>query len=104
MGQATDEVNMYADRDDYAGEDTTLDSAAIAAGDGQDESAEEPEQIRAQIEDTRAEMSSTIDAIQEKLNPDNVKEQAKEAVREATVGRVEDAVNNAGQTAKGFGA
>jgi len=73
-------------------------------GDDADQSTEEPEQIRAQIEDTRAEMSSTIDAIQEKLNPDNLKEQAKEVVREATVGRVEDVVNNAGQTAKGFGA
>jgi len=102
MGQAADEVNLYTDRDDA--DDTALDSAAASAGDDQDQSTEEPEQIRAQIEDTRAEMSSTIDAIQEKLNPDNLKEQAKDAVREATVGRVEDAVNNAGQTAKGFGA
>jgi len=66
-------------------------------------SEEDPEEIRAQIEQTRTDMSQTIDAIQEKLNPDNLKEQAKEMVREATVGRAEQMINDAERTARGFG-
>jgi predicted nucleic acid-binding protein len=50
---------------------------------------------RAQIEQTRAEMSDTIDAIQEKLSPENLAEQAKDAVTQATVGKVEQAVTAA---------
>jgi ElaB/YqjD/DUF883 family membrane-anchored ribosome-binding protein len=59
------------------------------------------EEIKAGIEQTRNEMSHTIDAIQGKLNPQNIVEQAKGSVREATIGRVEDMVNNATYTAKG---
>lgn len=43
-----------------------------------------PEVIRAEIESTRAEMSQTIDAIQEKLAPEVLKEQAMDVVREAS--------------------
>ena len=115
----------------------------------------EPEAIRVEIEQTRTEMSGTIDAIQRKLDPEvlaeqakdvarEVAEQAKEAAREvtaeavrdvkvaaveltdhavgeakdaaremtgqakdaawdATVGRAEEAVSSAGETAKGVG-
>ncbi len=42
---------------------------------------ESPEAIRAEIERTRAEMSETIDAIQEKVSPQNIKEQAKEQAK-----------------------
>ena len=70
---------------------------------------DETDQIRADIERTRADMSETIDAIQERLNPTNLKEQAKEtvreqfqeakeAVREATIGRVENMMHNASDT------
>jgi ElaB/YqjD/DUF883 family membrane-anchored ribosome-binding protein len=78
----------------------------------------EAEEIRAEMEATRAEMSQTIDAIQEKLAPEELKEQAvdvakdvaeqvtahvreaiqdatenaKQAVRQATIGRAEDLV------------
>ncbi len=76
---------------------------------------EGPEEIRRDIERTRAEMSGTIDAIREKLDPDVLKARAKDkledvkdkaveqvhervagakhAVREATVGRMEDMVD-----------
>ena len=66
------------------------------------------EQIRGEIEQTRVEMSQTIDAIQEKLAPERLteqaKEQAKETVRGATVGQVKRLVSSAsraGQTARG---
>ena len=60
-----------------------------------------PEEIREEIEQTRLEMSETIDALQERLNPDHVKEQAIGAVRAATIGRAEEALGGAGQSVKG---
>lgn len=55
---------------------------------------DDPDQIQAEIEHTRAEMSETIDAISEKLNPDVLKEQAKEMVKDATIGKVQEKVSN----------
>ena len=49
------------------------------------------EVTRVEIERTRADMSETVDAIQERLSPQNLKEQAKDRVKEATVGRARDA-------------
>lgn len=57
------------------------------------------EQTRAQIEETRSQMSTTIDAIQEKLSPHNIAQQAKDTVKEATVGKAQEMVSNAGNTA-----
>jgi len=50
---------------------------------------------RGQIEQTRAEMSETIDAIQDKLSPEHLKEQAKESVRAATVGKATEVLSTA---------
>jgi len=61
---------------------------------------DDPEVIRNQIENTRADMTETIDAIQERLNPDTLKDHAKDAVREATVGRAEEAVSNVSERAQ----
>jgi len=72
---------------------------------------------RDQIEQTRAEMSETIDAIQERLDPQLLVEQAKDAardaalekvqdlkssVRQATVGKVEDAVSSVSEKVQGI--
>lgn len=59
--------------------------------------AEDPAQIRAEIEETRAEMSQTIDAIQEKLDPQHIKEQVAEKVHEATIGRVQELAHTASE-------
>jgi ElaB/YqjD/DUF883 family membrane-anchored ribosome-binding protein len=59
---------------------------------------EDPEHLRAEIEDTRSEMSQTINEIQERLSPENVMDQVKEKVREATIGKVERAMNKVGET------
>ena len=101
MGQTADTIGGYdsagdADLDLDAG--AGIDTAPGDAGTDEDNTGE----IRAQIEQTRSEMSDTINAIQDKLSPDNLKDQAKEMVREATIGRAEEMVNNAGDTAKGF--
>lgn len=46
------------------------------------ETSSDPDEIRANIEETRAEMSEMIDAIQEKLSYENISEQVKEEVSE----------------------
>jgi ElaB/YqjD/DUF883 family membrane-anchored ribosome-binding protein len=46
---------------------------------------------RTEIERTRADMSETVDAVQERLSPENLKEEAKDRVKEATVGRAQEA-------------
>ena len=46
------------------------------------QSDDEVEATRADIELTRAEMSETIDALQEKVDPDRLKEEAKERARD----------------------
>jgi len=86
--------------------------------DDQDASPDDPEQIKVEIEETRVELTATVDAIQEKLNPSVLMEQAKEhaqeavhdatqqakeAVREATVGRAEQMMSNATERASGVG-
>lgn len=43
----------------------------------------EPGDVRVEIEQTRAEMSGTLEAIQEKLNPTQLKDQAKDVVQDA---------------------
>jgi ElaB/YqjD/DUF883 family membrane-anchored ribosome-binding protein len=51
----------------------------------------EIERTRAEIERTRADMGETVDAIQQRLSPENLKEQAKDRVMGATVGRAQEA-------------
>lgn len=74
----------------------------------------EVEEIRSEIEHTRAEMSHTIDAIQDRLSPRRLVQEAQDTVREATVGKAErmmsdagdaatEMVSSAGDTARGFG-
>jgi gas vesicle protein len=58
---------------------------------------------RSQIDQTRAEMSETVDALKERLNPRHLGEQAKDTVREATIGRAQDAASAAIDTARDTG-
>ncbi|HKG61463.1 MAG TPA: DUF3618 domain-containing protein [Pyrinomonadaceae bacterium] len=62
------------------------------------DSDENPEQLRSEIEDTRAVMSQTINEIQERLSPDHLMGQVKETVRDATIGKVERVVDRVGET------
>ena len=59
-------------------------------GEGEPTNAE-IERTRAEIERTRADMGETVDAIQYRLSPENLKEQAKDRVKEATVGKAQGA-------------
>jgi ElaB/YqjD/DUF883 family membrane-anchored ribosome-binding protein len=77
-----------------------LDSrGTIDATDGDEESIE-IDATRAQIEQTRAEMSGTIDAIKDRLSPQNLVQQAKETVKEATVGKAHQVAENVVEGAK----
>jgi len=98
MGERSDEVNRHYDT-----------GVSNAAGANEIETTEDTSEIRAGIEETRAEMSGTIEAIQERLNPQHLKEQVKDqvreqfqevkaTVREATIGKAEDMVRNVGDT------
>lgn len=63
----------------------------------------EAERIVSEIEETRSGMATTIDQIGHRLQPQNIAEEAKEKIREATVGKVEKIVDEAGQTAQRTG-
>lgn len=102
MGKTADELNSYNPLDDNEHDmDITpavarMDDAGNDDRNGDDDSNEEVEEIRADIEQTRAEMTETINAIQERLSPQHLMEQAKDTVREATIGRMEHMVSNVG--------
>lgn len=97
MGERADEVT---------GADPLSERQAAMSGDdlegGPSTSASsEDEEIttaRAEIEQTRAELSETIDAIEEKLSPEHLKEQAKESVKQATFGKTRQALATAMRT------
>jgi len=83
--------------------------ASNAASADEIQHTEDTAEIRAEIEETRAEMGGTIEAIQDRLNPQHLREQVKDQVREqiqevkatvrqATIGKAEDMVRNAGDT------
>lgn len=77
---------------------STQDNDSYIASGAADDNDDNTEQIRAEIEDTRAEMSQTINEIQERLSPENIVGQVKETVREATIGKVERAMERVGET------
>jgi gas vesicle protein len=60
-------------------------------------------EIREDITETRARMGSTIDAIQEKLSPEHLMHQARDAARDATIGRAQEMVGNVADTARETG-
>lgn len=98
----TDAASAYAEQ---AAEGDSVTYAELTARDAtggvtDDESSDD---IRENIEETRANMGDTIDAIQERLSPRNLAEQAKDAVRDATIGKVEQTMNDVTDTAKESG-
>ncbi len=108
MGEATDEVRSRNDLDD-----TAVEASAIRRDESSTEAGPEAAQIRSGIERTRVNLSETIDALQEKLDPARIAEQvkdqirekateafdtAKSTVKEATIGRAEKIVSSVSET------
>jgi Protein of unknown function (DUF3618) len=63
-----------------------------------------PSELRDEVEQTRGELSETLEAIKEWLSPEHLKDQATTTMREATVGKAEQMVSTVEQKAKGAGA
>jgi ElaB/YqjD/DUF883 family membrane-anchored ribosome-binding protein len=59
------------------------------------------EQIRSDIERTRAEMTETVDSIQEHIAPKRLRKEAQQAIEEATVGRARQMVSRVRNRAQG---
>jgi hypothetical protein len=103
MGKRSDEVGrdplnrrdqLGEGRDPLAGEagfDPATDAFRPDAVDPARFGDDEVEVTRVEIERTRADMSETANAIQRRLSPENLKEQAKDRVREATVSAAQEA-------------
>jgi ElaB/YqjD/DUF883 family membrane-anchored ribosome-binding protein len=104
MGEATDEMRSSDELNN-----TAADSSAIRRDESSTEGDPEAAEIRSRIERTRVDLSETIDALQEKLDPTRIAEQvkdqikekateafdsAKDSVREATIGRAEKIVSS----------
>ena len=68
------------------GEDIDDASAGSLTDDEQAQAAE----IRAEIEEAREEMGGTLNELGDRLEPSHLVQQAKENVRDATIGRVEE--------------
>lgn len=77
---------MTLDRDD---------DIRLTEGDAADSEEVEVAEIRAEIEETRVEMGGTLNELGTRLEPSHLMNEAKDNVREATIGRVEE-------TAKGM--
>jgi ElaB/YqjD/DUF883 family membrane-anchored ribosome-binding protein len=60
---------------------------------------DEPTRIRAQIEHTRADLSGTIEELQDRLRPEHIVNQAGDAVRGAVEQKVKTMMNTASSTA-----
>jgi Protein of unknown function (DUF3618) len=59
--------------------------------------------LRTEISENQAQLHDTVAEIQERLSPTHLKEQATTAVRDATVGKVKNMMNRAGETAGQMG-
>jgi ElaB/YqjD/DUF883 family membrane-anchored ribosome-binding protein len=79
------------------------DDATKPQGDLDPEAQAEVEVLETEIEATRDEMTDTVQTIGERLDPANVVQGAKDTVREATVGRVEQMTSNVMETATDTG-
>ncbi len=95
MDEATNKMSTADWDEDRSTSTQRYDSTVASVSDDYEDNTE---QIRAEIEDTRAEMSQTINEIQERLSPEHLMGQVKETVREATIGKVERVMDQIGET------
>ena len=81
MGERTDEF-MPHDENTVGDEDQSAREA-------------DPAEIRAEIRETRERMGDTLEQLGERLSPGNLKEQVKQDIRDATIGKVENMAQSA---------
>jgi hypothetical protein len=89
--------------------DESLEASQVVGGMPGDTHTEPPagdestDEIRRDIEQTRYNMSQTIDTIQDRLSPQHLADQAKGAIREATIGKAEHVMNDVSNAARDTG-
>lgn len=93
MGQESGEMKHTVQRVNSAAHDIHTHAETHDSAD--------PDEIRGNIEQTRSSMSETIDALQERLNPQHLVDEAKESLRGATIGKVEDMMDSARDSMQG---
>ena len=91
MERPTDEVTGPGALRERAGEPGPTETA--------EDTSERVEALKGEISQAQGELRETIAEIQERLTPSHLAEQARTAVRDATIGRVSDMAERAGETA-----
>jgi ElaB/YqjD/DUF883 family membrane-anchored ribosome-binding protein len=100
MGGRTDDLTGSATLPEDERDDEIIDGEVVAPRSDADA---DIGATRAQIEQTRAEMGETLGAIKERLSPQHLAQQAKETLREATVGKAQEAAAVSIEKARGTG-
>lgn len=90
MDQSTNKVRDNGQDNNW---DRPLSVAPTVPSSVDDYDTSDPEVIQRRIEQTRANMSETINEIQTRLSPERLKREAQETIRDATIGKVEDMAN-----------
>jgi ElaB/YqjD/DUF883 family membrane-anchored ribosome-binding protein len=88
-------MSEYQRQDPGLAKPTSQDSGSAA----ESRSEKSPEDIEREIEETRGRMSQNIDALGDRLSPDNLKHEARSAIRHVA----QDAVSNVGEQARRTG-
>ncbi len=105
MGEKSDDMRIRHEQT-YTGHSHTAEPGHVKVTDQEyspgSERDRELDALRAEIERTRFEMSETFSAIQARLSPEHLKAQAREKVREATIGRAKGMAGQAGRKARGM--
>lgn len=102
MMDRRDDTDRYLEESEISPDVATSPTLDEATSEMDDRTQADVAEIEADIVETRAELGGTLGEIGERLDPGHVADQAREKVREATIGRVEDAVESAGDTARGM--
>ena len=100
MDDTPGRVNADAERPGQRDDDVAGRSTESTRGYAEGDDAQRTREIRHEIEETRGEMSETIDAIQEKLKPRNIVADATDRVKSAATERVREMADTASQTAQ----
>jgi hypothetical protein len=90
--QSTDAIDATDATAASAYGDTGISASSV---DPADSESAEVEEIVVEIDETRADLTETVQAIGQKLAPENIARDAGRAVRGATIGRIEEMANNA---------
>src|SRR5215211_5228068 len=93
MGQGADELRERSSREEEEGGPPETTPAASEEIKERARQGDEVAATRAKVEQTRAEMGETIDSIQEKLEPSNLKQEATTVAR-ATASELLEAIRN----------